>query len=108
MAKVYGQDIPSKFYDTYHNFFNQSYDQSHQPYGKTVKKSNWDFPGYPFHPHFPSPAQLYVRAIFKSATQCWHLQPDTGGATNPTWAPGEKNGGSSKQTKTARSGIENL
>ena len=87
MAKVYGQDIPSKFYDTYHNFFNQSYDQSHQPYGKTVKKSNWDFPGYPFHPHFPSPAQLYVRAIFKSATQCWHLQPDTGGATKPDVGP---------------------
>jgi len=90
MAKVYGQDIPSKFYDTYHNFFNQSYDQSHQPYGKTVKKSNWDFPGYPFHPHFPSPAQLYVRAIFKSATICWHLQPDVGGAVKPAYGPRPK------------------
>jgi len=90
MAKVYGQDIPSKYYDTYHNFFNQSYDQSHQPYGKTVKKSNWDFPGYPYHPHFPSPGQLYVRAIFKSATICWHLQPDVGGAIKPAYGPRPK------------------
>jgi hypothetical protein len=87
MAKVYGQDIPSKHYDTYHNFFAHSYDQSHQPYGKSVKKSNWDFPGYPYHPKFPSPAQLYVRAVFKSATECWHLQPDTGDPERPPYGP---------------------
>lgn len=87
MAKVYGQDIPSKHFDTYHNFFARSYDQSHQPYGKSVKKSNWDFPGYPYHPHFPSPAQLYVRAIFKSATECWHLQPDVGEPVRPPYGP---------------------
>jgi len=87
MAKVYGQDIPSKHFDTYHNFFARSYDQSHQPYGKSVKKSNWDFPGYPYHPHFPSPGQLYVRAVFKSATICWHLQPDAGGDIKPDVGP---------------------
>ncbi|MCK4248140.1 MAG: hypothetical protein KAX15_00015 [Candidatus Omnitrophica bacterium] len=90
MAKVYGQDIPSKYFDTYHNFFARSYDQNHQPYGKSVKRSNWDFPGYPYHPKFPSPAQLYVRAVFKSATICWHLQPDVGGAVKPAYGPRPK------------------
>ena len=87
MAKVFGQDIPSSQYDAYHDYFNHSYDQTHQPYGKTVKKGPWDFPGYPFYPKFPSPGQLYVRAIFKSATECWHLQPDTGGAVKPDTGP---------------------
>ena len=91
MAKVYGQDIPSKHYDAYHNFFARSYDQSHQPYGKSVKKSNWDFPGYPYHPHFPSPAQLYVRAVFKSATECWHLQPEGWGLEMPDTGPRPRN-----------------
>lgn len=87
MAKVIGQDIPSKYYDTYNNFFSRSYNQRHQKYGGTVKRSNWDFPGYPFHPHFPSPGQLYVRAIFKSATECWHLQPDVGKGEKPDLGP---------------------
>lgn len=87
MAKVIGQDIPSKYYDTYSNLLTKSYDQTHQKYGSTVKKSAWDFPGYPYHPHFPSPGQLYVRAIFKSCTECWHLQPDTGGGTKPDVGP---------------------
>lgn len=75
MARVKGLDIPSKHYDTFRNLFGTAFWQDPKEKGTVIKKGSWKFPGYPYHPKFPSPAQLYVRAIFKSATECWWLQP---------------------------------
>jgi hypothetical protein len=90
MAKVIGLDIPSKHYDQFRNLFGSAWYQKPDGGDHFIKKGNWRFPGYPYHPKFASPAQLYVRAIFKSATICWHLQPDVGGAVKPAYGPRPK------------------
>ena len=87
MARVIGLDIPSKHYDTFRNLFGTAFYQDPKEKGTVIKKGSWKFPGYPFHPKFPSPAQLYVRAIFKSATICWHMQPEVGGDERPDSGP---------------------
>ncbi len=90
MAKVIGQDIPSKYYDAYSNFLSRSYSQPHQNVGGSVKLNSSKFPWWYKYYKFPSPAQLYVRAVFLSATQCWHLQPDVGGEEKPLTGPRSK------------------
>lgn len=87
MAKVIGLDVPSKHYDTFHNLFGTAFWQDPEEKGTVIKKGSWKFPGYPYHPKFASPAQLYVRAIFKSATICWAMQPIHGGHERPDTGP---------------------
>jgi len=87
MAKVIGLDVPSKHYDTFHNLFGTAFWQDPTEKGTVIKKGSWKFPGYPYHPKFASPAQLYVRAIFKSATICWAMQPEVGGDERPDAGP---------------------
>jgi hypothetical protein len=87
MAKVIGQDIPSSLYDTYHRGLVHTYSLNSSGSAGIVKSKELEFPWWYKKYKFPSPAQLYVRAIFKATTVCWHMQPDIGGYVRPPTGP---------------------
>ncbi|GAH54042.1 unnamed protein product, partial [marine sediment metagenome] len=69
MAKVIGQDIPSKFYDQYTSILTPAHDNKITPYRKVIKAP------CRFSPRQQTSAlQLKVRLAFKDSAACWHNQ----------------------------------